>query len=254
MVASVPNRPQLPKAIFLKDADAATVRWVQNQLAIAGYLEQNGVDGKVGSKTLAALAEFKEEFYLEYPAAIGPSTIDILENVEPKHPVDDQIEVVATKVNVDAGKKTGKTATLPVVGLVYENEFVFPNTFITWGEMTRGFTRLPVGHRDFGSPEQVVNNMIALAKVFGTVRTKFGSPIGINSAYRPPNLGVGARMSQHKYGRALDVRPMNGDYRKLLEVIQSIPEIKGVGIAGPRRGFWHMDIRPSKSRVSFTYG
>ncbi|HEY9761189.1 MAG TPA: D-Ala-D-Ala carboxypeptidase family metallohydrolase [Trichocoleus sp.] len=244
--------PKLTKAILLKDVDATTVRWVQNQLVIAVYLAKDGVDGIVGDKTLAALASFKDDFYLEYPAAIGPSTIEVLESVEGKHEVEDQPDTVPTTVNADAGKKSGKTATLSKVGLVYENEFVFPGTYITWGEMTRGFTRLPMGTAEYGSPEQVVNNMIELAKVFGTVRTKFGSPIAINSAYRPPNLAIGASKSQHKSARALDVRPLNGDYKTLLEVIKAVPEVKGVGLAGPKKGFWHMDIRPGR-RAFFSY-
>jgi hypothetical protein len=252
MATFTPVKPQLTQAILLKDADANTVTWVQTQLAVAGYLTKDGVDGIVGDKTLAALAAFKEDFYLDYPAAIGSSTIDVLDSVEGKHEVEDQPDTPPSTVNADVGKKSGKTATLPNVGLVYENELVFPDTYITWGEMTLGFTRLPMGTAEYGSPEQIVNNMIALAKVFGTVRTKFGSPIAINSAYRPPNLKIGASKSQHKSGRALDIRPLNGDYKKLLEVIKAVPEVKGIGLAGPKKGFWHMDIRPSK-RVFFSY-
>ncbi|NEO87062.1 MAG: hypothetical protein F6J87_22800 [Spirulina sp. SIO3F2] len=118
--------------------------------------------------------------------------------------------------------------------------------------MTKGLTRLPMSTSDFGSDEQVVKNMIAMAKVFSKVRSKFDSPIGINSAYRPPNLKIGSSRSQHKYARALDVRPLNGDYSKLLDVIKSVPEIKGIGLAGASKGFWHMDIRPG-SRISFRY-
>jgi Peptidase M15/Putative peptidoglycan binding domain len=252
MSSSIPNKPQLTEAILLKDVGAAEVKWVQTQLIVAGYLAKDGVDGAVGDKTLAALAAFKEAFYLEYPAAIGPSTVEILESVEGKHEVEDQPDTLPTTANADAGKKSGKTSTLPNVGLVYENEFVFPDTHITWGEMTRSFTRLPTGTAEFGSPEQVVKNMIELAKVFGVVRTKFGSPLAINSAYRPPTLAIGVSKSQHKFGRGLDVRPLNGDYKVLLEVIRAVPQVKGIGLAGPKKGFWHMDIRPG-TRQSFSY-
>ncbi|PZV15847.1 MAG: hypothetical protein DCF21_11220 [Leptolyngbya sp.] len=252
MSTSVNDKPQLTAAILLKDAEVKSIKWVQAQLALADYLDKSGVDGIVGDKTLSALAALKKDFYLEYPEAIGPSTIDLLASVEAKHEVVDQPSNPSSTVNPEAGKKTGKTATLPKVGLIYENEMVFPDTHITWGEMTKALSRLPMGTSEFGSPDQVVNNMIELAKVFGKVRTKFGSPIAINSAYRPPNLAIGVSKSYHKSGRALDVRPLDGNFKKLLEVIQAVPEVKGIGVAGPSRGFWHIDIR-SGQRVSFRY-
>lgn len=253
MSATVITQPQLTTAIPIKDADSDTVKWVQSRLVELGYLDnENDIDGTPGNKTLGALAAFKKDFYLEYPEAIGPSTVEVLSNVEGKHEVVDQPENPPSIPNSEAGKRTGKTATLPRVGLVYENEMVVANSYITWGEMTKGLTRLPLGSNEFGSPEQVVNNMIELAKVFGKVRTKFGSPVAVNSAYRPPNLAIGASKSQHKYSRALDIRPLNGDYKNLLEAIKAVPEVRGIGIAGPSKGFWHLDIRPS-SRVFFRY-
>lgn len=223
------NKPQITKAILLKDVtDKNTIQWVQSQLASGGYLEKGDVDGIVGPKSIGALKAFKEEMRLAYPEAIGAGTIDALAKLSP-------------------------SCTLPVVGLVYEDEMIVPDSHITWGEMTRGFTRLPMGTREFGSQEQIVRNMIATAKAFRKVRQNFGSPIRITSAYRPPNLKIGASRSQHKYARALDIAPMNGDYQGLLRAIQSVPEIKGIGLAGPQKGFWHMDIRPIAQRVSFGY-
>ncbi len=246
------NKPKLLGSVPFKDvSDRATVRWVQTQLAVAGYLGPNDADGFVGPKSLGALAAFKKDFFLAFPADLGPSTIDALADVEPKHNVVDQ-SPKPTATNLNAGTQSGRSATLPKVGLVYANQMIVPGGFMTWGEMTKDLTRLPFGTSEFGSPEQVVNNMIAMAKVFGQVRTKFGSPITITSAYRPPNLAIGAGKSQHKYGRALDVSPLNGNYQGLLDAIRAVPEVKGVGLAGPSKGFWHLDIRPG-SRVSFSY-
>ena len=77
------NRPQLTTGIDLKDADTEIVKWIQAQLAEAGYLnadaDANSIDGIVGDKTLGALAAFKKDFHLEYPEVIGPTTIDVLE-------------------------------------------------------------------------------------------------------------------------------------------------------------------------------
>lgn len=246
--------PKITKAILLKDvADKNTVQWVQSKLVNGGYLAQSDINGLAGAKTIAALRKFKEDGFLSYPEALGASTIDALQELAPKHEVSEQKGVIPLASGGDAGSKTGKSRTLPVVGLVYENQMIVPDTNITWGEMTRGFTRLPMATNQFGSEEQIVRNMIATAIAFGKVRQKFGSPIGINSAYRPPNLRIGASRSQHKYARALDLRPMNGDYQSLLNAIKAVPEIKGIGIAGPRKGFWHMDIRPIAQRVTFPY-
>lgn len=246
--------PQLSNAILLKDVtDPKIIKWVQGKLANGGYLSSSDVDGIVGAKSISALREFKEAGYLAYPEALGRSTIDALDELMPRHEVSEQKEGLSLPMSGNAGSKTGKSYTLPVVGLVYENQMVVPNSNITWGEMTRGFTRVPMATNQFGSKEQVVKNMLATATAFGKVRRNFGSPVRITSAYRPPNLKIGASRSQHKYARALDVAPMNGDYQGLLNAIKAVPEIKGVGIAGPRKGFWHMDIRPIARRITFSY-
>lgn len=247
------NKPIFTEAVLLSDvSDRQTIQWIQSRLAVGGYLADSDVDGVLGDKTTAAFIQFKEDSFLSYPKAVGPGTIDALEELSPKHEVSEQNDLNPTKVNPDLGKKTGPSATLPLVGLVYANEMILPDSYITWGEMTRNFSRMPLATSEFGSQETVVRNMQALAKAFQQVRQRFGSPIAINSAYRPPNLAIGARFSQHKYARALDVRPLNGDYQKLLEAIKSVSAIKGIGLAGPRKGFWHMDIRPG-NRVSFRY-
>ncbi|NJL40012.1 MAG: hypothetical protein HC899_27095 [Leptolyngbyaceae cyanobacterium SM1_4_3] len=235
------NKLLISTAVPLKDVDQDTAKWVQAQLVTAGYLpaddrDHDGVadniDGLIGDRTLKAFAEFKQDFYLEYPDLLGASTIDFLANAEPKQvaegdnapTADDQ--TAPTAVNPDAGSKTGASATLPKVGLVYENEFVVPGTYITWGEMTKGLKRIPIASTEFGSAESVVLNMIELATVFGKIRTKFGSPIAVTSGYRPPNLKIGAKQSQHKYGRGLDLRPLNDDFMTLLETIKAVPEVQ----------------------------
>lgn len=249
--APVVKKPQLTTGIFLKDADLDTVKWVQQQLAKGGYLDRACVDGIDCLKTYGALAKFKQDFYLQYPNAIGPTTLDLLAKIEEKRAGADQPEIPALQVNEEAGSNTGRSTRLPVVGKIYENEMVVAGTHITWGELTRGLTRLPVQTAEFGTTEEVVGRLLTLAKVFGKVRAKFGSPIAINSAYRPPNLKIGALYSQHKYGRALDVRPLNGDYDGLIRAIKAVPEVKGIGRGGPGYGFWHMDIRPISKRVYF---
>lgn len=249
---SVVEKPLLTTGIFLKDADSSAVKWVQAQLVKGGYLDKDCTSGIDCTQTYSALAKFKQDFYLQYPTAIGPTTLDLLAKIEAKGWGMDQPEIPITQVNEEAGTKTGRSVWLPMVGKVYENEMVVPGTHIIWGEMTRGLTRLPVQTPTFGTSEELVNRMLELAKVFGKVRAKFGSPIAVNSAYRPPNLLIGKLYSQHKYARALDVCPLNGDYEGLFKAIKAVPEVKGIGLAGPNMGFWHMDIR-SGNRCEFDY-
>lgn len=266
-VNSMIDKPQVTAAVPLKDVDLDIAKWVQTQLVIIGYLPSDDdnrdgladeIDGKIGDRTLKAFVEFKNDFHLQYPEILGASTIDLLASAEPRQVIEGDDAPTAsdqtapTTINPDAGNRTGASARLPKVGLIYANEFVVPGTYVTWGEMTKGLTRLPIASAEFGSAEAIVLSLIELAKVFGKIRTKFDSPIAITSGYRPPNLKIGARQSQHKYGRGLDLRPANGDFEMLLETIKAVPEVKKIGLAGPSKGgFWHIDIRPGKQERRF---
>lgn len=253
---AITTKPKLTHALELKDAPKEILLWVEKQLEVGGFLSSDQANGLYGSSTDKAFRAFKEVAYLERPTELGAYTLDKLALLAPPDKVSEQSLSVPTKVLTTTGTKTGRSVTLPVVGLVYENEEIVPGSFLTWSEMLRGFTRMPAGSATFGSEEQLVRNMIRLAEVFRIVRGKFGSPCGINSAYRPPNLAIGASRSQHKYARALDIRPMNDEWRKLLEVIRSVDEIRGIGLAGKSKGFWHFDLRPGDpgDRVEFAYG
>ncbi|MFB2834336.1 D-Ala-D-Ala carboxypeptidase family metallohydrolase, partial [Floridanema evergladense] len=82
-------------------------------------------------------------------------------------------------------------------------------------------------------------------------------PLYITSGYRPPYVNQaigGARNSQHLYFRALDMQPMNKDFRKLFDVLKA-SSFTGLGDAvfmGRNKGFFHADIRPG-NRVIFAY-
>lgn len=140
--------------------------------------------------------------------------------------------------------------TLPGGKIVYANEYIVEGIPLTWGEATKDCTRIPTS-------SEYVANAIRLAKTWGEVRDKFGSPIRITSAYRPPavNRSVGgARNSQHLYFRALDMQPLNGDFRRLWEVLKD-SQFTGLGDAvfmGRNKGFFHADTRPG-SRIIFAY-
>jgi peptidoglycan hydrolase-like protein with peptidoglycan-binding domain len=251
LITSTLNESGLPALLGsfeLSALDTDTVRWIQSKLALGGYLEPNGVDGMPGPKTHKALADFKADLWLEYPSLVGPSTINALAELNERQEVTEQAENLNQQVNASAGNREGRSAELPLVGLVFEHEYIVPGVPLTWGEMTKGLSaqRLPNAEpRNAGSyanAKEHVQNLQALAKVFGRVRAKFGSPIAVTSGYRPAALGIGVRDSQHIYGKAMDIYPLNGDFPRLLAIIKQEREIKGIGL-GQRKGFLHIDTR-----------
>ncbi|MBD2502749.1 D-Ala-D-Ala carboxypeptidase family metallohydrolase [Anabaena azotica] len=208
------------------------------------------VDGIVGSITKQAFADFKEDNQLKFPLLLGVTTakelLDVKDQEEKASTTDDSSDS-QPKLNPDAGTRTGKSMKLPNGEVVYENQYIVAGIPLTWGEATKGCTRIP-------TISEYVQNAVRLAKVWGKVREKFGSPIVITSGYRPPNVNKavgGVRNSQHLYFRALDMQPMNGDFRKLWEVLE-VSDFVGLGDAvfrGRNKGFFHGDIRPGTKTI-----
>ncbi|NET00077.1 MAG: hypothetical protein F6K62_18685 [Sphaerospermopsis sp. SIO1G2] len=232
-------------AIFITDANAELVKEIQQLLKI-------GVDGIVGPTTKQAFIEFKAENELQYPLGLGVTTAqELLKLKDNEEAGADQEEIESdVELNLSAGSKTGRTMRLPEGKIVYANEYIVEGIPLTWGEATKNCTRIPTS-------SQYVANAIRLAKTWGEVRDKFGSPIRITSAYRPPAVNRrvgGVRNSQHLYFRALDMQPLNGDFRTLWEILKA-SKFTGLGDAvfmRRNKGFFHADTRPS-GRVIFPY-
>ncbi len=235
--------PTLTVPRNIDELEPNIIKWIQTQLKLGGYLE-GAADGVCGPQTFAALAKFKADQNLEYPKGVGQTTLNLLAQLSAPEATSEQGEGLNQKPNVNAGAKSGPSATLPSVGLVYANEWILPNSYLTWGEMTKGLTRLPTQASE-------VKNIQETAKVFGRVRTKFGSSIGVTSGFRPAHLRIGVSNSQHIPGRAADIYPLNGNFATLLNVLKDEPAVKGIGL-GQAKGFLHMDIRPAP-RVIFRY-
>lgn len=88
-----------------------------------------------------------------------------------------------------------------------------------------------------------------LVTILQKIRTHYGKPVYINSAYRTEahNKKVGgATYSQHKYGTAADIH-INGVTQKALAAfIETLmPNTGGIGIYN---SFVHVDVRQTKSR------
>lgn len=202
------TKPILKTALSVTELSSDQLNWIKQQLTLGEYFK-----GDVAK----ALAEFKEDFYLAYPELVGQTTIDALSELSAKQEVTEQEVDIPAKLNTHAGQKTGETARLPLVGLVYSNQWINSDIPLTWGEMTKKLARLPEN-------EEVVKALLDFAIVFGQVRDKFGSALAVNSGYRPKSVNKtigGASSSQHINGTAADIKPLNGKFPQLLEVIKA---------------------------------
>lgn len=234
-------------AISITDGSPELIKEIQEILKIE-------VDGVVGAITKQAFTEFKEDNKLEFPLLLGVTTAKELLELKGKEETastTDDSSGSPPKLNPDAGTRTGSSMKLPNGDIVFANQYIVAGIPLTWGEATKNCTRIPTSN-------EYVQNAVRLAKVWGPVREKFGSPIVITSGYRPPivNKAIGgARNSQHLYFRALDMQPMNGEFRKLFEVIKT-SNFSGIGdavFAGKNKGFFHGDIRPGGRIPIFAY-
>lgn len=121
-----------------------------------------------------------------------------------------------------------------------------PSSHLTWNELKcKDGTEYPLEWR--------TSRAVKLSKAFEEVRQVCGNkPIGILSAYRTVSWNArvgGAKNSQHKEGRALDLRPPVGmSVDQLYRIIVLVAKEKGLirGI-GKYKTFVHMDIRPEQN-------
>lgn len=112
-------------------------------------------------------------------------------------------------------------------------------------EATKNGDRMPGG-------EAIKKNIWALAQAMDSLRKKWGSGWTVTSWYRPPAVNAavgGAANSQHLYGLAADVAPLNGDVYGLQKFLdREWPHALGYGAA---RGFVHLDLRPGRIRWNY---
>lgn len=94
-----------------------------------------------------------------------------------------------------------------------------------------------------------------LVSLLQKVRTHFGKPVTINSAYRTEshNKAVGgASYSQHKYGLAADIVVSGVTPANVAKYVESlIPKTGGIGLY---KNFVHVDVRAGRSRWNSTSG
>ena len=124
----------------------------------------------------------------------------------------------------------------------WNNTSIKISKYFSVGEVTKGDPRrIPIA----GS--EVEKEILKLAIELDKIREEWGSPILVTSWYRPSvvNKAVGgASNSQHLYGRAVDIKPKNGE----LSRFQSWLDQNWFGALGygAKKGFVHLDMRNGK--------
>ena len=102
-------------------------------------------------------------------------------------------------------------------------------------------------------PNDILPNIIELAKNLQVLRDAIGKPITINSGYRSPKYNAkigGVKNSQHVKGKASDLRVAGVTPKELALIIEGLIEqgkMKQGGI-GVYPNFVHYDIRNIKAR------
>lgn len=88
-----------------------------------------------------------------------------------------------------------------------------------------------------------------LVTILQYIRSHFGKPVTINSAYRTPSHNKkvgGTTYSQHLYGMAADIVVKGVSPKTVAKYVETLmPKKGGIGIY---KTFVHVDIRTEKSR------
>lgn len=88
-----------------------------------------------------------------------------------------------------------------------------------------------------------------LVTILQAIRSHFGQPITINSAYRTPSYNAkvgGATYSQHLYGMAVDIHVANVAPKTVAQYAEKL--LGNTGGIGIYPTFTHIDVREVKSR------
>ncbi|SMC79828.1 YcbK family protein [Papillibacter cinnamivorans] len=99
-----------------------------------------------------------------------------------------------------------------------------------------------------GSDEVKVDS--DLVELLEKIRSRFGAPVTISSAYRTAayNKKVGgAAQSQHLYGKAADIRVQGAAFRGVAACAEDLGA-GGIGLYEYEGGFTHVDVRRGRAR------
>jgi hypothetical protein len=215
---------------------------LQTLLCNAGFLN-SAIDGKVGPKTLAAFATFKESVWLGEPVILWKPSLEKLIELgkEAKRAIASQES--NTPVPISQGKR------IEMLGAVYySDQPIIPGGSFTWGEATHD------GTRPF-KENLCLANTVKLARLLQSYRDKFGGSWVVTSWNRPEPFNSrcgGAKFSQHKVGAAVDlnVRKDGRTYTamELMPLMRNWQGGMGIYPGKGMRNVLHVDCRPGLSR------
>ncbi|MEM9770226.1 MAG: D-Ala-D-Ala carboxypeptidase family metallohydrolase [Cyanobacteria bacterium P01_D01_bin.73] len=138
----------------------------------------------------------------------------------------------------------GRMINIPGYGQVGTNDLIIPGGHFTWGEATKGGSRIPVD-------TSISRNIVKMAKRMEEVRAKVGNrSISVTSWYRPPavNRAVGgASRSTHLSGHGVDFNVSGLSPRS----VQRILDPWWSGGLGYGRTFTHLDNRGYRARWNY---
>ena len=101
--------------------------------------------------------------------------------------------------------------------------------------------------------DEVKKNVIRVARKMDEIREWWGSPIAVNSWYRPwsVNRRIGSRSPNHPGGTGVDFRPLNGSTWEMQKRFEAewynAGRWQGGFGRGAKKGFIHVDLRGRRS-------
>ena len=226
---------EINDTIHIKNLTKEQILELQELLEEKGH-DVGKIDGIYGNNTLYAFNKYKEKHELTHPGYIGVTTVEHLYNSEYSESEISTMVIVAPK--------DGYT-----LNNIDWNDFDSPiGKYFTVGELLR------YDKRRIPTSNTVKENILKIVKELDKIREDWGSPIGITSGYRPPDVNRrvgGVSNSQHLTGNAVDIYPIgkNGiEFEKWLD--KRWDKALGYGQRSGR-GFTHLDLRPGRIRWNY---
>ena len=120
-------------------------------------------------------------------------------------------------------------------------------------KLTTNFSLSEFNKHNFEVPNDVLRNLIELAKNLQVLRDEVKKPIKITSGYRSPEHNAkigGAKASQHITGKAADIKIEGMTPKQVAAVIEKLIAAGKIteGGIGIYKTWIHYDIRGTKAR------
>ncbi len=241
-----------------KGSKGTEVRTLQEQLNKLGF-NSGKADGIFGSKTDNAVKAFQRTNGLIADGIVGDKT---KAKLTPKSNVNGnvkEIQEVLNQIGIDIGKIDGINGAKTKAGIrQFQKIFGLAVDGIagakTWAVLNkakniRHFKVREFACRHCGDIKIDINLLVKLEELRRAIGNR---GIIINSGYRCPvhnkNVG-GATNSQHKYGRAVDIRAAGMGLRTLEKFADTVFANGGVGMGGAN--IVHVDTRGHRSRWKY---